>query len=206
MDILQQLLTHAIEQARHQWLNIGSVIFLLIVIPIRNWTRNIALDKIKSKFEEDEYIVIEPKPPFAVDFFAPLLLGGSILEMILEPTVSSNSPYFIQYIILVKGISILFLSLVLFALFIVSCTKFLLTNKRLFIEPSFDFMYKLNKLLSFFEYKFLELKLTDIDDIKNESFYWQNVLKIETKNGEQVPRLVFDNMNEIKLEIDKQCV
>lgn len=191
--MIEQLL----EQAKHQWLNIGSVIFLLILIPIRGWIRNIALEKIKKRFDEDEYIVYEPSFPFMVEFFAPFLFGGMTLELI----VSHNN----SFIVLSARI---FLLLILYLyVFFPICIKYLITNKKIYAVPTFDFYYKLNNLFNLIKIKFFEINILDINNITIEhSWNGEVALKIKTKTEEDFPRLFLDKVNEIKSQIDNQIV
>lgn len=189
MDILR----HLLEQARHQWLNIGSVVFLLILIPIRRWTRNIAFEKIKKKFDNDEYILIEPVIPFFVEFFGPFLFGGATLELILSPDK--------QPINLI--ISILFTLIMLFGIFLLSCSKYGVTNKRVFYIPSFDFMYKFK---NFSWFNFFEVGINDIKNISKKKYLGYFHLEIETKTNEKPIRLMFENIDEIKTEVNNQIL
>lgn len=191
--MIEQLL----EQAKHQWLNIGSVIFLLILIPIRMWTRDIALQKIKKKFDKNEYIVYEFGFRFNAEFFAPFLFGGITLELIL----SHDLPQ-IHLVISIACILILF-----FIIFLTSCSKYVITNKRFFCAPSFDFMYKFNKFIKFLCIKFFELNISDISSVTvKKSTIGILSLEINTKTCEKLPRLYFDNMDEIQSKINSQIL
>lgn len=188
------MIEQILEQAKHQWLNVGSVIGLLIIIPIRSWTRNRALGKLKKQFSEDEYIVYEPSLPFIIEFFAPLQLGGSTLELILSHDLP---PVHI-------AISIFFTIVVFFLIFWLSCIKYGLTNIRIFCVPSFDFMYKFKKLLGV---EFFELNISDINSVNQKKYPTGYIfLEIETKNGKKPLRLMFDNMDEIQSKIDDQIL
>lgn len=184
--MIEQLL----EQAKHQWLNIGAFAFLLILIPIRSWTRNLAFKKIEKTFSDDEIILVEPKIPFIVDFFVPSLFGGSALELILS---HEDLP-------IILFIRILIVLALLFCVFLSVCTKYEITNKRVFCVPSFDFMYTFKKFLGI---NFFELNLSDINSVKIKApAMGYNGLEFENKNGEKSIRLIFDNMDEIKSKID----
>lgn len=192
--MIEQLL----EQAKHHFLNVGSIIFLLLLIPIRNWTRNMAVQKIEKKFEDGEYIIYEPNFIFTMEIFLPLLLGGSILELILS---SSSFPNSLPIIISIRMIFILILSLFTF---LVICTKYIITNKRFFVVASFDFIYKFNKLLKKLKGNFFEISISEINEVKIEKFYGQELLKIESKNGVILPTLMVEEAQEIKFKIDNQ--
>lgn len=196
MDIIQQIL----EQAKNHFLNVGSIIFFLILIPIRNWTRNKALEKIKKKFEDDEYIIYEPNFIFTMEIFLPLLLGGSILELILS---SSSFPNSLPIIIGIRIIFILILSL--FAVLVI-CTKYVLTNKRFFAVASFDFIYKFDSLLKKFKGNFFEISILEINEVRIEKSYGQELFKIELKNGVILPSLMVENAQETKFKIDNQII
>lgn len=181
-----------IEQAKHQWLNIGSVIFLLILIPIRRLMRNIAFEKIKKNFSKDEYIIIEPVIPFFVEFFGPFFFGGVTLELILSPDPEPIN----------LTISIIFTLAISFMIFILSCSKYGLTNKRVFYVPSFDFMYKFK---TFPGITFFDVNISDIKNISKKRYpigYFY--LEIETKTSKKPIKIMFDNMDEIETEINKQ--
>lgn len=186
--MIEQLL----EQAKHQWLNVGAIFFLLIIIPIRNWFRNIALKKIKDQFANDEYIIYEPNFPFIVDFFAPLLFGGMTLELILSLDD------------LLVGIMIFFALIVLFLVFLTSCTKYVISNKNFYCVPSFKFIYKLDKILALLECNFFKLDLSNIVSIENKICYGRWVLEIKTKDGNKFPRLCFENVLEVESKINNQ--
>lgn len=183
-----------IEQAKHQWLNVGSVLFLLILIPVRKWTRNIAFEKIKKQFIKDEYIIYEPQFSFVVEFFAPMLFGGVALELIL-----SHEDIFVGIIMLVAII-------VFSCIFFTSCIKCVITNKRFFCIPSFNFMYE-NKLIKLLGIVFFELNIFEISSVKvKASSIGYRGLEIETRINKKPIRLMFENMDEIQSKIEDQIL
>lgn len=191
--MIEQLL----EQAKDHWLNVGAFAFLLILIPIRGWIRNIALEKIKKQFDKDEHVVYEPSLPFMIEFLAPFLFGGGVLELILS---HDDFP-------ILLGIRIFCALGLLLIIFLSICRKYLITNKKVYLIPTLKLNRVVLKLFEIIGIKFFELNISDINSVKSEaSSLGTRGLEIETKTGEIMSRLVLDNVNETKFAIDSQMI
>lgn len=186
-----------IEQARHQWLNVGSVVFLLALIPIRNWLRTRALEKVKKKFSDDEYIVYEPKLSPLIEYYVPFLFGGISLELFLN---HNDIPIilFIRISCVITLLLILLLSLY---------KKYLITNKKFYVIATLNLGYSFDRLFNYLGIKLFELSFSDIKSINVETSSLGSVgLVIEVKSGDKVPKLFVENINEIKSVIDNQIL
>lgn len=189
-----------LEYTAEHWLNIGSIIFLLIIIPVRNWTRNKALEKIKTKLNEGEYIVYEPSTPIWVgDIFAPLLIGGIILQFILSSFIFPDYLNSLPLVIIIKLMLIIIGS---FCLFYICCSKYVITNQRILTEFTFDFMYKFKKLFDFFEFGVLNLNIANIENIEIKGYH--GFLVIKPIDSNKTYNLLFENTKKIKSIIEKQ--
>lgn len=187
--MIEQLL----EQAKHQWLNIGSVVFLLILIPVRGFIRARALNKIKKKFDDDEYIVYEPTIPSIIEYFAPFLFGGATLELILN----HNIP-FIHIII-----SALFTLFGLFVIFLSIYIKYIVTNKKVYFISTMN-LDIFNKLLKIIGIQFFEVNVIDIKNIEIKKFSLGTMILtiIKTKEEQPIELPLLENINETKTKIN----
>ena len=189
---------HEINAISYKLEIITGVIFYIIYTILSYFLRRKSLKNINNSLLEDEYIELEPKFTFVVDTFVPFMtggfVGGFIVPFLIYPEIQMIDTMHRQEFYF--WISVL--PIVLLALFYLSCTKFVLTNKRMIYGWSFRFLYSLTNIFNKFDY----LNYSDIKDFKYMNFLMTNILTLYTNNKSFVIS-GFKNIKEFQPIIEK---
>lgn len=185
-----------VKEITFKFVVIFGIIFLLFMIPIRNYWRKLALNRAKQSLKENERIIYVAKFHFIVDFVAPFVVGGVvggyILPFFLYPDLQHVDQITRESLVIFIPLAFICLLTTLF----ISCVVDVITNFKCQRYLAFSFLDSLSK--HDFNKKISEFKSIELKQLCLIKF-----LKIQLKNNFTYDLCGFGKLHEIKRIIEE---